>query len=124
SGAGDRSFISGAHIGEFDDKRTRSDVLAQYDSATAGALNAIYECTKPTIAMIQGYCIGGGVSVAAASDIRIVSDASQFAITAARLGLGYRLSAMSDLVTLIGPGNTLDIFLSAQRFSAQRAHEM
>ena len=121
TGAGDKAFISGANIGQFDEQRTNPEALARYDEATGAALNAIYECAKPTIAKIHGYCIGGGVSVAVACDIRIASDACQFAIPAARLGLGYRLTAMRDLVTLIGPGHTLDIFMSAARFGAQRA---
>lgn len=124
SGVGGKAFISGANIAQFDEHRTRSDVLANYDATTAGALNAIYECSKPTLAKINGYCIGGGVSVAVACDIRIASDTSQFAIPAAKLGLGYRLTAMRDLVTLIGPGNALDIFLSAQRFGAQKAKDI
>ena len=121
TGAGDKAFVSGANIEQFEGDRTGAEALARYDESTGCALDAIYACAKPTIARVRGHCIGGGVSIAVACDVRIASAGSRFAIPAARLGLGYRLSAMRDLVTLIGPGNTLDIFLSARPIDAARA---
>jgi len=85
------------------------------------ALQGIYEFEKPTIACIRGYCIGGGVNVAICCDIRIASANSTFAIPAAKLGLGYRYSAMKNLTDLVGPGHAKDIFFTARRLDAAEA---
>jgi enoyl-CoA hydratase/carnithine racemase len=75
----------------------------------------------PTLASIHGYCIGGGVNVAIACDIRIASTNAVFSIPAARLGLGYRSSAMKNLIDLIGPGAAKDLFFTARRVDATEA---
>ena len=85
------------------------------------ALTGIHDFPKPTLACIRGYCIGGGVNVAISCDIRIASDDSMFSIPAARLGLGYRYSAMKNLVDLIGPGAAKDLFFTARRIDAAEA---
>ena len=84
-------------------------------------LTGIHDFPKPTLACIRGWCIGGGVNVAISCDIRIASTDSVFAIPAARLGLGYRYSAMKNLVDLIGPGAAKDLFFTARRIDAAEA---
>ena len=88
------------------------------------ALMGIYNFSKPTLACIRGYCIGGGVNVAISCDIRISSADAVFAIPAARLGLGYRYSALKNLVDLVGPAVAKDLFFTARRIDAKEAHDV
>ena len=79
---------------------------------------------KPTLANIRGWCIGGGVNVAISCDIRIAASDAVFGIPAARLGLGYRYSALKNLVDLIGVGAAKDLFYTARRIDAAEAHRL
>jgi enoyl-CoA hydratase/carnithine racemase len=88
------------------------------------ALMSIYRCAKPTLACIRGFCIGGGVNVAISCDIRIASEDSVFSIPAARLGLGYRLSALKNLVNLVGVGVAKDLFFTARKIDAGEAKDV
>jgi enoyl-CoA hydratase/carnithine racemase len=121
SGAGAKAFVSGADISQFEDMRAAREAVAHYEQMAEATLTGIYDCPKPTLACIRGYCIGGGVNVAIACDIRIATMDSTFSIPAARLGLGYRYSAMKNLVDLIGPGAAKDLFFSARRIDATEA---
>jgi enoyl-CoA hydratase/carnithine racemase len=121
SGEGGKSFISGADISQFEDMRAAKEAVKKYEAMAETALQGIYEFEKPTVACIQGYCIGGGVNVAICCDIRIASANSTFAIPAAKLGLGYRYSAMKNLTDLVGPGHAKDIFFTARRLDAAEA---
>jgi len=121
SGAGDKAFVSGADISQFEDMRAARDAVAHYEKMAEATLMAIHDFPKPTLACIRGYCIGGGVNVAISCDIRIASTDSVFSIPAARLGLGYRYSAMKNLVDLIGPGAAKDLFFTARRIDAAEA---
>ncbi len=124
SGAGDKAFVSGADITQFEDMRAAKEAVTHYEAMAEATLTGIADFPKPTLACIRGYCIGGGVNVAIACDIRIASTDSVFAIPAARLGLGYRYSAMKNLVDLIGPGAAKDLFFSARRIDAVEAKTM
>jgi enoyl-CoA hydratase/carnithine racemase len=121
SGEGGKAFVSGADISQFEDMRAAKEAVKKYEAMAESALQGIYEFGKPTIACIQGYCIGGGVNVAICCDIRIASADSTFAIPAAKLGLGYRYSAMKNLTDLVGPGHAKDIFFTARRLDAGEA---
>jgi enoyl-CoA hydratase/carnithine racemase len=121
TGAGDRAFISGADITEFGDQRTSPEARAQYDQGAADSAAAWRELEKPVIAMIRGYCIGGGLLTALQADIRIASEDSQFGIPAARLGLGYGYGGVDALVAVIGPANAAELLFSAQRVRTDRA---
>jgi enoyl-CoA hydratase len=121
SGAGEKSFVSGADITQFEDQRAAKEAVDRYEKMAEECLQSIANFAKPTLACIQGYCIGGGVNVAISCDIRIASSNSVFSIPAARLGLGYRYSAMKNLVDLIGPGNAKDLFFSARKIDANEA---
>jgi enoyl-CoA hydratase len=124
SGAGEKSFVSGADITQFEDQRAAREAVARYEEMAEAALTGIYTCSKPTLACIRGYCIGGGVNVAMSCDIRIASSDSVFSIPAARLGLGYRYSAMKNLVDLVGPGAAKDLFFTARRIDAAEAKDI
>ncbi|MGY6501767.1 MAG: enoyl-CoA hydratase [Acidimicrobiales bacterium] len=124
TGAGDKAFVSGADISEFAEQRTDPEARAVYDKTFADAGRAWLALRKPIIAMIRGYCIGGGLLTALNADIRIASEDSQFGVPAARLGLGYGYDGIQTLVGLIGPANTSEVLFSARRYSAAEAHHM
>jgi enoyl-CoA hydratase/carnithine racemase len=120
-GAGEKAFVSGADISQFEDMRAAREAVTHYEKMAEKTLTGISDFPKPTLSSIRGWCIGGGVNVAIACDIRIASTDSVFSIPAARLGLGYRFSAMKNLVDLIGPGAAKDLFFTARRIDAAEA---
>ena len=124
SGAGEKAFVSGADITQFEDMRAAREAVTRYEAMAEGTLTGIHDFPKPTLACIRGYCIGGGINVAIACDMRIASTDAVFAIPAARLGLGYRYSAMKNLVDLIGPGAAKDLFFTARRIDAVEAKSL
>ncbi|MEY4976404.1 MAG: putative enoyl-CoA hydratase [Pseudomonadota bacterium] len=124
SGAGEKAFVSGADISQFEDMRAAREAVARYEEMAESALMGIYRFPKPTLACIRGYCIGGGVNVAMSCDLRIASRDAVFSIPAARLGLGYRYSALKNLVDLVGPGVAKDLFFTARRIQADEACEV
>lgn len=121
SGAGDKAFVSGADISQFEDQRAAREAVQHYEALAEEALMAIYHWPKPTLACIRGWCIGGGVNVVISCDIRIAASDALFSIPAARLGLGYRYSALKNLVDLIGVGAAKDLFFTARRIDAAEA---
>ena len=123
-GAGDRAFVSGADISEFSEKRTTVAARADYDDALAAAWGSWRTVAKPIIAMIRGYCIGGGLLTAMKADIRIASDDSQFGVPAAKLGLGYAYGGVEELMGIVGPAWTAEILFSARRLSAEEARDI
>jgi len=124
SGAGEKAFVSGADISQFEDMRAAREAVARYEAMAEAALTSIERCPKPTLACIRGWCIGGGVNVAIACDIRIAASDAVFSIPAARLGLGYRYSAMKNLVDLIGPGAAKDLFFTARKIGTDEARAL
>jgi len=124
SGAGEKAFVSGADISQFEDMRAAREAVARYESIAEAALMGIFRCSKPTLSCIRGFCVGGGVNVAISCDLRIASSDSVFFIPAARLGLGYRHSAMKNLVDLIGPGAAKDLFFTGRRIHAEEARSL
>jgi enoyl-CoA hydratase len=124
TGAGEAAFMSGADISEFAAQRTAPADRAAFDRGQAALAEAWAALDKPVIAMIRGYCLGGGLLTALQADIRIASDDSQFGIPAARLGLGYAFSGVTRLITLVGPAKAAEILFSARRFSAAEALQM
>jgi enoyl-CoA hydratase len=123
-GAGGKAFVSGANISQFDTLRSGEEAVQAYEVVAEAAQLALYDYDKPTLAYIQGYCIGGGLNIALCCDIRLASEGSSFAIPAGKLGLGYRLTAIRNLVTAVGPANALEIFLTAARYTAQEAKDL
>lgn len=122
SGEGIRSFVSGADISQFEDHRAAKEAVKRYEQMAEAALMGIHDFGKPTVAAIRGYCIGGGVNVAISCDIRLATSDSVFAIPATRLGLGYRFSALKNLVDLLGPGRAKEIFFTGRRLDSAEAH--
>jgi enoyl-CoA hydratase len=124
TGAGDKAFASGADISEFAALRTTPEARAEYDRAQAALTAAWASVGKPVIAMIRGFCMGGGLLTALQADIRIAADDSQFGIPAARLGLGYGFSGVTTLISLVTPARAAEILFSARRFPAAEAMQM
>jgi len=123
-GAGGEAFSAGADIAEFDKCRNDSTQARVYSDAFDGALDAVWELGKPVIAMIQGFCVGGGLELACCADLRIAAEGSRFGIPTARLGVlvGYR--EMRRLIYLVGAGIASDILLSARILDAREARNV
>src|SRR5688572_12669871 len=121
AGDGDRAFVSGADISQFETARGSDDAEQEYSRAVEEALLAPIQCAKPVIASIRGICMGGGLGLAAGCDIRMAADDAVFRMPAGRLGVGYRFSGMQRFVQLVGPERTSDLFFSARKFDAQEA---
>lgn len=119
-GAGEAAFVAGADISEFGEKRS-SAKASDYDVDGARAFAALAALTKPVIAMVRGYCVGGGVAIALCADLRYVADDAVFAIPAAQLGVGYHMAGIEMLQNLVGPSRAKEIFFTARRYSAGEA---
>jgi enoyl-CoA hydratase len=124
TGAGSKAFVSGADISKFESERSNKANIDRYNVAVDKANSAVYEYPKPTIAMIRGYCIGGGVGLALCCDLRICSDNSKFGVPAAKLGLGYGFTGIKKLVDVVGPSFAKEIFYTARQFTAPEALAM
>jgi len=123
-GEGDKAFVSGADISQFKDRRSNMEQVRAAEAISERTNKAIRECPKPTIAMIRGYCMGGGLGLAVACDLRIATDDSRFGVPAAKLGVGYRFTGIRRLAELVGPQFTAEIFYTGRQFTAQEALQM
>ncbi|UCH75408.1 MAG: enoyl-CoA hydratase/isomerase family protein [Rhodospirillales bacterium] len=121
SGAGGKSFVSGADISKFEKERGSEEAVRHYNSRTRAVYERIQAFPKPTIAMINGYCIGGGLNLAVTCDLRFCSRKSRFAMPAARLALGYPYPAIKRLIDVVGQGAAKDLMYSARRIDADEA---
>ena len=124
TGAGGKAFVSGADISKFEKERSTQEGVDRYNAAVDRANNAFYTFPKPTIAMIRGYCIGGGFGLALCCDMRICTESSKFGVPAAKLGLGYRYDGLKKLVDLVGPSFAKEVFYTARQFTARDAEIM
>jgi enoyl-CoA hydratase/carnithine racemase len=121
TGAGGRAFVSGADISQFEQQRNNADAQRAYDQQTSKGREKLSRFPKPTIAMIRGYCLGGGLAIAMQTDLRIATHESQFGIPAARLGIAYGFEGLRNLVSLVGPANARMIMYTGERFGADEA---
>lgn len=124
SGEGGKAFCAGADISQFAEKRSSEDAVAVYNATTDKSSQILATATKPTIAMIEGFCIGGGLGIAMCCDMRIANEQATFAVPAAKLGLGYRADGLKRLVDVVGPSFAKEIFYTARQFTAQEALTM
>ena len=123
-GEGGKAFVSGQDISEFENLRSTTDGMLHYETLTNKMYDGVRNCIKPVIAMINGYCMGGGMALACASDLRICSENSIFAIPAARLGIGYRPNFIRWLLETVGAPNTKEILFTGRRYSADEAFQI
>jgi enoyl-CoA hydratase/carnithine racemase len=121
TGAGTQAFVSGADISQFEQQRASAEAQRAYDAQTASGREKLAHFSKPTIAMIRGYCLGGGLAIAMLTDLRIASAESQFGIPAARLGLAYGFEGLRRLVSLVGQANARMLMYTAERIDAHEA---
>lgn len=119
-GAGSECFSAGADVDEFRE-RLDSEVSSDVLSPTADTFDAIAQCPTPTIAMVRGHCFGGGCAIALAADIRVASENSLFALTPARLGLGYPFNGIERAVQELGAAYARFLFLTAEPVGAKDA---
>jgi enoyl-CoA hydratase len=120
-GAGERAFVSGANIGEFETQRNSEASVAHYNQCVAQAQDAIAGCRVPVIAAISGICYGGGLGLALSCDLRYASPTSKFRMPAARLGLGYGYRGMKSIVQNLGPTAAAEAFYTAKVYTAAEA---
>lgn len=124
AGDGEKAFVSGADISQFEEQRASEQARTEYNRSVEAAYVAPILCAKPVVAKIRGICMGGGLGLAAACDLRFASDDAMFRMPAARLGIGYSFTGMRRFVQVLGAANTADIFFSARKFDARDALAM
>ena len=116
-----KAWVSGADISEFENRRSNAEQAHGYERNSLSMYEAVHDCPKPVIAMVQGYCLGGGMALACACDIRIASKSAQFGIPAGRLGIGYRPNFTRWVVETVGAPTAKEILYSARRYKAEEA---
>ena len=121
TGAGGKAFASGADISKFKDERQEAAAVAHYQETTQKAYDMVLGMPIPTIAMIRGYCIGGGTALAVCCDLRICTENAKFGVPAAKLGLGYGMNRAKPLVDLVGPAYAKEMFFTGRQYTAQEA---
>ncbi|MCA3260607.1 MAG: enoyl-CoA hydratase/isomerase family protein [Telmatospirillum sp.] len=121
TGAGDKAFASGADISKFASERATAEAAAIYNDVVDRVSERLYAFPKPTIAKINGYCMGGGLALAVSCDMRVASTNAVFALPAAKLGLGYGYEGLRRCMETIGPTATKEIFFTARRFGCDEA---
>lgn len=123
-GAGQRAFSAGADISEFEESRSTAEKARGYNALVAGAMDALYNLSKPVVAQIHGYCIGGGCELASCCDLRYCDRESLFGVPMVKLGIGMGFDEIKRFVQLVGPANANEILQLGRRIDAQRALEM
>lgn len=123
-GAGGKAFVSGADISQFEQNRSDADAQRQYNIKTSHGRQKLAEFSKPVIAKIQGFCMGGGLGIAMSCDMRIAGAGSEFGIPAAKLGIAYGFDMVSNLVALVGPAHAHFILMTGGRLDAPEAERM
>jgi enoyl-CoA hydratase/carnithine racemase len=124
SGTGGRAFVSGADISKFESERASEEAAARYAETSTKAYEALYHFPKPTIAKINGYCIGGGMNLAACCDLRFCNEGAKFGVPAAKLALGYGYAPIRRAAEIIGLSRTMEMIYTARQFSAKEAYDI
>lgn len=123
-GAGEKAFASGADISQFEKERADADAAARYATVSRSGRDALLGLDKPLIAMIRGFCMGGGLGLAMTADLRIAAEDAVLGIPAARLGIAYDAQNLANLVSLVGPSRAKDILITGRRLDAAEALAM
>ena len=124
TGAGNKAFVSGADISQFDKLRSNADAQQEYDRMTGVGRQKFQAFRKPTIARIRGFCLGGGLAIAMQTDLRIAAVDSEFGIPAARLSIAYGFDGLRNLVNLVGPAHARMILYTGKRIDATEAERI
>jgi enoyl-CoA hydratase len=121
AGAGDKAFVSGADISQFEKTRHNAEASEEYSRRSEAQRALLADYPKPTIACIRGFCLGGGMQVAMLADIRLAAEDSQFGIPAAKLGIAYGYDGLKNLVSLVGPSWARLIMYTGMRIGSPEA---
>ena len=121
TGAGDKAFVSGADISQFESQRASGNAQLEYDRLTGGGRARLAAFPKPVIASIRGFCLGGGLGIAMQADIRIAATGSAYGIPAAKLGIAYGYDMVSRLVSLVGQAHARVLLFGGERIDAEEA---
>src|SRR5690242_11975432 len=121
TGAGDKAFVSGADISQFEKTRHNAEASEEYSKRSAAQRTLLADYPKPTIACIRGFCLGGGMQLAMLADIRIAASSSQFGIPAAKLGIAYGYDGLKHLVSLVGPSSARLLLYTGMRIDSAEA---
>jgi enoyl-CoA hydratase/carnithine racemase len=124
TGAGNKAFVSGADISQFEKNRSNADAQVEYDRRTGAGRERLITFPKPVIARIRGFCLGGGLAIAMNTDLRIASSDSQFGIPAARLSVAYAPDSVKRLIDLVGPAHARMILYTGRRIDAAQAERI
>ena len=124
SGSGGKAFVSGADISKFESERANAEAQERYDAISKEGYESLYEFPKPTIAKVTGYCIGGGMNLAACCDMRYCNEGARFGVPAAKLGLGYGFLRIERLSRIVGLPRAMEFLFTAKQYSAEEAYEM
>ena len=124
TGAGDKAFMSGADISQFEKTRHNAQASEEYSRKSAAQRALLADYPKPIVACIRGFCLGGGMQVAMAADIRLASDNSQFGIPAAKLGIAYGYDGLKHLVSLVGPSWARLLMYTGMRIDSAEAQRI
>lgn len=124
AGAGDKAFVSGGDISQFDARRKDAAQEAEFARITGVGRGKLASFAKPSIAFLQGFCLGGGMAIAMEADLRVASTNAKLGVPAARLGLAYGMNQLTRLTHLVGPARAKLILYTARRFTAQQAYEL
>lgn len=124
AGAGDRAFVSGADVSQFESQRAGAEGVQRYEEIAEAAQARLQDCERPVVAMIRGHCLGAGVNIALACDLRLAADDARLGIPAARMGLGYRASSTKNLVDAVGAANAREVLLTARQWPAEEARSI
>ena len=120
-GAGEAAFASGADISRFEEERSTPEAVRHWDQVVGGSMRRVAEVEKPTLAMIRGFCLGGGLAVASQCDLRFAAAGARFGIPAAKLGVGYDWAGVKQLLDLVGPSAVKDLLFTGRRINAEEA---
>ncbi len=123
-GAGTKAFVSGGDISKYEKNRATPEQVEAYNKMSSGFRDALTNIAKPTIAMIRGWCLGGGLAIALRCDMRICTEDAVFSVPAARLGIGYAAESLGQLIELCGPSVAKEILFTARKYSAYEAHRI
>jgi len=124
SGAGGKAFVSGADISKFESERANAEAQVRYDAISKEGYEGLYNFPKPTIAKVTGYCIGGGMNLAACCDMRFCNESARFGVPAAKLGLGYGFLRIERLSRIVGLPRAMEFLFTAKQYSSKEAYEM
>ena len=124
TGDGERAFVAGADISEFEKKRGSADAATVYNAAVDAAYAAVAAAKKPTLARVKGICMGGGLWLALACDLRVCNDTARFAMPAAKLGLGVRYENVARMMSVVPALHAADILFTGRQFDGREALRM